>query len=119
MKNKTSLNNMQEFKPDNSAKLEIEKKLLPRLQFMGYVMFTCCAASIAYAIFAPREPEIDFKEQNYMTVHAAGLQLAGDEDPLELSPTEVLNFYVVGLIFASVGASCLLAAWKKKKHLFH
>lgn len=119
MKNKTSLSNMQDLKPSASAKLEIEKKLLPRLKFMGYVMFACCTASIAYAIFAPREPEMGFDAQDFPTVHAAGLQLGGDEDPLELSPTEILNFYIVGLIFASVGASCFLTAWKKKKHLFH
>ncbi len=118
MKNKTSLNNMENLKPGIPAGLATEKKLLPRLKFMGYVMFTCCAASIAYAIFAPKEQETGPDLAEYPLVYAAGLPLDGDEDLLELSPTEVLNFYAIGLIFASVGATCFLTAWKKKKHLF-
>ncbi len=118
MKNKTFLNKMEELKPHIPVQLDVERKLLPRLKFMGYVMFVCCLASVAFAIFAPKEQIADFEVAAYDQVYLAGVALGPDEDPLELSPTEVFNFYLIGLVFASVGAACFLTAWKKKRSLF-
>jgi hypothetical protein len=90
--------------------LKIERKFLPRLKFMGYVMCVLCIASLVFAILAQSDPAAE-------SAMLQGVSLS--EDLLEFNPCEVLNFYVVGFIFALVGSVCFLTAWKKKRVLFH
>ena len=111
MKNKSFLNKLESLKKQSPTQLEVERKLLPRLSFMGYVMLVCGLGSLTFAITVPQEitigPELLQQEILALT----------DEDPLELSPTEVLNFYAISSMFALAGASCFLISWRKKKTL--
>jgi len=120
MKNKSFLSKFEELKPKVPVQLEVERRLLPRLKFMGYVMCILGLTTVAYAVFIPKDPRIGPEtaqmEEPVVPVMAESGILT-DEDPLELTPNEVLNFYAVALIFAGVGASCFLIAWKKRKAL--
>ena len=108
--------------PDQPKKddTEIEKKLLPRLTFMAYVMYTLCIASVTFAIFAPsfEEAESEVKETGFPSVALDALAGFLIEDEEELKPTEVLNFYVVGAIFATVGIACMWIEKRKRKFLY-
>jgi hypothetical protein len=97
----------------------VEKELLPRLKFMGYLMTAFCIAAFLFALLAEREPAPPPAAilERYPPLKTSGPTLMADEELLELRPTEVLNFYVVSLTFFLVGASCFLIAWKKKKTL--
>jgi hypothetical protein len=123
MKNKSFSNKLEELKSTAPAPHEVEKKLLPRLKFMGYVMYALCLVSFSYAIAAKEETETVPPSQGGVidpesTEAVVSLEMLSEEGELELSPTEVLNFYFVALIFAAVGTSCFLIAWKKRKKLF-
>ena len=122
MKNKSFSSKFEELKPP--IHLEVERKLLPRLKFMGYVMCTLCLASLAFAMLVEVETEAiepPMKERIAEPDQIEAIlkfELLTQNDEIELHPKEVLNFYLVALIFASIGASCFLIAWKKKKTLF-
>ncbi len=92
MKNKDSLS-------------KVERQLLPRLKFMGYVMYTLCLSSLVFAIFFPEEEKI---------AELGGLNLIEEE----FNPKEVLNFYLIAAVFAAVGCTCMLIVRKKRKILF-
>jgi hypothetical protein len=124
MKNKSFLNKFEELKPKVPIHLDVEKKLVPRLKFMGYVMYVLSLIAFAFAFTIKEEGEIIQPLQEGFTepeeIEAlTGIYLMSDDDELELGPTEVLNFYLVSSIFAVVGTSCFLIVWKKKKTLFH
>lgn len=111
MKNKSFSN-----KPKAPLHTETERKLLPRLKFIGYVTIVLTLSALTFAIIAPEDPEIgpELVLENIPKKSTAGLSLE-EEEPLELSSKEVFNYYVVSGIFALVAASCFLIAWKKKK----
>jgi hypothetical protein len=120
MKNKSFLSKFTALKPRIPEHLEVERKLLPRLKFMGYVMYVWCIASLIFAIAIPQEegnPMV--QEASIIEADAAGFAEDVDKELPIFSSTEVLNFYVVSLIFALVGVSCFLIAWRKQKKLFH
>jgi hypothetical protein len=123
MKNKSFLSKFEELKPKDSLSLDVERKLLPRLKFMGYLMYGLALVAFLFAIIVHEETEITppppegFTEPERIEA-VSGHYLVSEEDELELTPTEVLNFYVVSVIFVVVGISCFLIAWKKKKTLF-
>lgn len=124
MKNKSLLSKFEELKPKVPFHLEVEKKLLPRLKFMGYVMLTLCLAAFTFALIIKDETEVmgppsqeGFTQPGQMEA-VARIELLSEDDELELNPTEVLNFYLVAVIFGAIGASCFLIVWKKKKKLF-
>ena len=106
-----------EAKPLTPDQINIERKLLPRLKLMGYLFFALSIASLLFVIFMNEasSPLVD-EVLDISYVNPA----IGDEgaDSLELSPLEVLNFYVVSLIFASLGAVCFYFAKIKKRELF-
>lgn len=117
MKNKNSLSEEQQAE-NKAARLDSEKKLLPRLKFMGYVMLILAVASITFAVVAPEESETEVElamDRFSPNANAAGLTLENDEDLLELTPAEVLNYYLIGAVFAVVGGACFLICWKKNK----
>jgi len=60
------------------------------------------------------------KEEEMITANSLEKEPAflADDAQLELAAVEVLNFYLVSLMFGALGASCFLIAWKKKKVLF-
>ncbi len=121
MKNKSFLNKIEELKPNIPVQLDVERKLVPRLKFMGYVMCFFCIASLIFEIVVPEDIVIsaEIEHENFAGASIPGLPLDNDEDVLEFTAKEVLNFYVISLIFASIGAACFLTAWKKKKTLFY
>jgi hypothetical protein len=116
MKNKSFESEMP--KPKEPTHLDTEKKLLPRLKFIGYITYLWCGATLALAMLAPKDIAIklDYPEQNAFT--SSGLQLESTEELEEFNAFEVLNFYVVSVIFAVVGTACFMIAWRKKKLLF-
>jgi hypothetical protein len=119
MKNKSFSSEFEELKPKEPIHLDTERKLLPRLKFMGYVSYICCGAALVLAILDPKgeiATELDYPEQNAFI--AAGLNLEKDEDSMDYNAFDVLNFYVVSSIFAVVATACFVIAWKKKKALF-
>jgi hypothetical protein len=123
MKNKSFSNKLEELKSSIPTHLDVEKRLLPRLKFMGYLMFAFCFAAFAFAlsikeeeIIAPSTQEGLIEPDEMEAV--ARFELLQDDGELELSPTEVLNFYLVAGIFAVIGTTCFLIAWRKKKKLF-
>jgi hypothetical protein len=88
---------------------------------MGYVMSFLCVAAWSFAIIAPKVPGIgdELSEQEFVSPDSAGFSLMTDEEFLELNPLEVLNFYMVGFIFAVMGIACFFIARRKRKILFH
>lgn len=85
---------------------------------MGYVMFIMCLASVTFAIVAPEQPlsEAELTLDHFANkTHAAGMSLENDDDLLELTPAEVLNYYLIGAVFAIVGGACFFISWKKEK----
>jgi hypothetical protein len=116
MKNKSLLNKIEDLKPRIPKQIHVERNLLPRLKLMGYILSGLAVCSLTFAILAPKEPSIT--QEEFSSRDAAGMSLNTDEDFLELNPTEVLNFYMVSFLFASVGAACFLITWKKRKLLF-
>lgn len=117
---KNLLNKLEEIKSIVPVHLEVEKKLLPRLKFMGFVMYALCLAAFTYALTAKEEIESVPPKEGLIdpeTTEAAAAFLL-EEGELDLSPTEVLNFYLVALIFATVGTTCFIIFWKKRKKLF-
>jgi len=117
MKNKSFLSKCDELKEKAPVQLEIERKLLPRLKFMGYVMFTLCLASFVFALTVKEDTAVIGPPPFDQTEAVSPLELLPEEGEIELSATEVLNFYFVAFVFALIGASCFLIAWKKKKTL--
>lgn len=118
MKNKNSLSESEQAET-KAARIDSEKKLLPRLKFMGYVMTILCFATLTFAIVAPAqsESEAELMLETYAAKqNSAGLTLENDEELLELTPAEVLNYYVITVVFALVGGACFFICWRKRKH---
>lgn len=107
------------FSNKKAEHLEAEKKLLPRLVFMGYVMIVLCVATLGFAIAAQHSPAVEntLAAEGAIAPNALLMALMDDENLREPSPTEILNFYVVSAIFAVVGATCFFIVWKKRKIL--
>ncbi|MBI2809629.1 MAG: hypothetical protein HYX67_02195 [Candidatus Melainabacteria bacterium] len=113
---------LEDLKPKPRDLNAIERKLLPRVKFMAYVMYSLCIASVLFAIFVPKttEPEVETQIEESGFPGSVALDAIAEfftEDE-ELTPTEVLNFYVVGFTFALVGVGCSVLYRKKKKTLF-
>jgi hypothetical protein len=117
MKNKSFSNECEAQQPKASIQLDVERKLLPRLKFIGYITYMWCAAAFALAILAPKNTAIDtdYSNQNFAV---SGLDLEDAEELEEFNAFEVLNFYAVSAIFAVVGTACFMIAWRKQKVLF-
>lgn len=119
MKNKSFSSKLADLKPIH---LDVERKLIPRLKFMGYVMLTCALASLLFALIVKEDtvatPELMQEVGSNSEEMEATSTLLTDDTELELAATEVLNFYGVSFVFAVIGASCFVIAWKKSKTLF-
>jgi hypothetical protein len=123
MKNKSFLSKLEELKPQVPIHREVERKLIPRLKFMGYVMFSLFLVSFVFALTVKEEmiitPEATREESSNGEELEAASPFLTDDSELELAATEVLNFYAVSFVFAAIGSACFLIAWKKRKTLFH
>jgi hypothetical protein len=123
MKNKSFLSKLDELKPIVPVHIEVERKLIPRLKLMGYVLLSFSLAAFVFAITIKEETLIVPEATQETLVNTQELEavtpLLTDDAELEFAATEVLNFYVVSLVFAMVGSSLFVIAWKKTKVLFH
>ena len=120
MKNKNSLSESEQAE-SKAARIDSEKKLLPRLKFMGYVMSILCAATVTLAIVAPEQPESEAQimlDPYANKPHAAGISLENEDELLELTPAEVLNYYVISAVFALRRRSLFFHLLEKKRSIF-
>ncbi len=123
MNNKTFWNKLNTLKPKTAEQLEVERKLLPRLRLMGYLLIGISVLTCSYAIIAPKEEQIYYahKEQKNAFFQqnelSSGLSLETDDTPFELNPSEVLNFFVVSATFAGIGGLLLFTVWNRRKQL--
>ena len=122
MTNKSFLNKLEELKPQVPVHLEIERKLIPRLKFMGYVMLVLCLASFIFALTIKEETAVASEPtiaavSTHEELEAVIPSPLTDEE-LEFVATEVLNFYAISFVFGLIGVSCFLIAWRKRKTLF-
>lgn len=124
MKNKNFWNSLNTFKPGTPEQVEVERKLLPRLRVMGYLLVGISVLTFTYAIVAPKEEELYYLHQEEKNAFfqenelSSGLSLATDDTPFELNPSEVLNFFVVSATFAGVGGLLLFTCWNRRKLIF-
>lgn len=95
---------------------DIERKLMPRLRFMAYLFFLLALASFLFACFTHAEEQQKMssfhQEQNRLLLDIeailnryGGGSLFSDMESLELSFEDVFNFYVVALLFGTIGIS--------------
>ncbi|HCJ83867.1 MAG: hypothetical protein A2Y28_01140 [Chlamydiae bacterium GWC2_50_10] len=94
---------------------EIEKKLIPRLKMMGYILFVFSAISLGYSFTLP-SPEKTVFENVEDNEAAAGLTLF-DEEEESLHPSAPKTYYFFALVFVSVGFFCFFIARRKKTKL--
>lgn len=95
---------------------KVELKMLPRLKAVGFILILFGFASFFYAYFAPKEERLLLNIDSLKQEPYAGVALVLDESPFDLSPTEVLNFYIVGALFLSAGNTILFVVRKKRRH---
>lgn len=82
----------------NPAHEEIEKKLVPRLKYLGYILIVFSLIALGYHIFS--EPAED--------------RLLNEEEMLsELTDPPLINMMLVAGAFGAVGAGCITIAWRK------
>lgn len=121
---KTSLNNVEEVNSKRSEEIQIEKQLLPRLRFMGLLLFFFSGCALCYSIFfaagIDQELAKELATDEFTTPqemqYASGLSIT-DNAPFDLFQVERFNAYIVTISFAIVGAACILTAWKRQKKL--
>ena len=98
----------------------IEKKLIPRLRVMGFILFAFSLCSLSYAYFS-MSYDSPFDDDGFLSVTEetafSGFSFEDDpaSPPFELTPGERLNFYIVAAIFAAVGIGCLAISKKKQR----
>lgn len=99
-------------------------QLLPRLKFMGYLLYGFASITLSVAIFAPKSDSIytELAQDNVITPQemeqSSGLSLLTEDESLViLDPREVFNFFYISALFAIVGTSCFLLFYKKKKNM--
>ena len=121
---KNSLNNIKEVDPKKHEEVQIEKQLLPRLKFMGLLLFFFSGCALCYSIFfaAGMEPDLaqalanDGLTPQQDIPYASGLTVDANAS-FDLFQDERFNAYVVTFFFAIVGVACLFVAWSKQKKL--
>lgn len=99
---------------------EVEKQLIPRLGVLGGLLLFFSVCSLVYGFFVhPFPMTMDSLPQTEMQSEGLALDLVkvGEDKPATLLPEDILNFYFVALVFASIGFFCLFTSWKKR-HIF-
>lgn len=119
---KNSLNDAGEVNSRRPEEIQIEKQLLPRLRFMGLLLFFFSGCALCYSIFFAAEIDqelaLELANDEFTSPqemqYASGLSII-DNTPFTLFQVERFNAYIVTISFAVVGAACLLTAWNKQK----
>ena len=78
---------------------QIEQQLIGRLRKLGFILFAFSVIAFASAFIPEAEEELAITEETILPDY--------EEPP-------PLNMYIIAMIFASVGATCVTIAWKKK-----
>ena len=114
---KTSLNNAEETQAKRLEEIQVELQLIPRLKFMGILLFFFSACALCYSLFFAEENDPN-PPQEWMADELALIEeiLAGAA-PLTVADVELFNAYIVTISFAIVGSACFLAAWSRQKKL--
>ena len=93
---------------------EVEKQLIPRLNYLGIFLIIFGFGFLNYAIFSSPYPKQMLFEKN--TAGPSIVNVSKEEYPMVPSK-ERLNFFGVAGVFAAVGCACIFAAWRKKRVL--
>ncbi len=78
---------------------EIEKKLIPRLKYLGYVLIAFSLVAFGYHLFSEPAEERLLTEEEMLT---------------ELSEPPLISMILVATSFGAVGATCITIAWRRK-----
>lgn len=89
----------------------LEKQLFRRFKMLGFVLMTFSVCSLLYAALSPPFEPLPIDS----LITPEEMELSSGLSPLEPNPKEVLNFYVISGIFALIGVSCILYAWRRKE----
>ncbi len=105
----------------NFSNPELDKKLLPRLRFIGFSLLTFAVCSLSYSLISvpyvsttviEDDPLIKESEEQ-----AAGFPEITESPPFTVTEKDKLNLHLVTAVFSIVGISCIYLAAKKKKEL--
>jgi hypothetical protein len=96
--------------------LETERKLLPRLKFMGYVMYGWSVWALCFALMDVTETAT-LTYESYSIPSVGGIAIDQSDTLPEINPKDVLNFYAISAIFAVVGTACIWIERMKRKKL--
>ena len=101
----------------NERKSEIEKGLLPRLKFLGYLLCIFGLFSLCYAFFSSSAP-MD-RDSAFDALRAkesfSGVAFEQETLPFVLTKGERSRLYGIAAIFAVVGTMCVITARRKQK----
>ncbi|HSW86556.1 MAG TPA: hypothetical protein VLG49_03535 [Rhabdochlamydiaceae bacterium] len=82
---------------------DVEKQLIPKLNYLGYSLVVFGLVSLCYAFFFSPYPSIKTSENS----QSEASFLMNEE-------SSSLNLYVVSGVFFTLGISCMFIAWKRK-----
>ncbi len=93
-------------------KISIERVLLTRLKVIGSILCGLSVVSLTYAL------SHHFSENHEEEFEAlTGISLQEDSLYPDISPHEAFNFFIVALVFLSIGFLCFYFSWKRTKSL--
>lgn len=99
---------------------EVEQQLIPRLGALGALLLFFSVCSLIYGFFVHPLPLVENGEPG-PAIQSEGLILdlvrVGEDDPTTILPEDILNFYFVALLFASIGFFCLFTYWRRIRTL--
>jgi hypothetical protein len=78
---------------------QIEKQLISRLRKLGFILLVFSVVAFGASFIPEAEEEL--------AINTEDISPDFEEPP-------PLNMYLIAIIFASVGGTCLTIAWKKK-----
>ncbi len=104
--------------PTDSSPSNIEQQLLPRLKFMGLLLFFFSGCALIYALFFATNipPEVVEALATDQLTTPAEMQQSAGFDNAHFFLAQRLATYMIALCFAIVGSLCLFSVWKKKKN---
>lgn len=93
-------------------KEKIEQQLIPRLKWMAGTLLICSACALGYAIYLENTSVQNIELQLlFPQIEEAAASFSQAEERIP----DVLNYFVISSIFATVGIACFLYALKKQK----
>ena len=91
--------------------LDTEKKLLPRLRYMGILLILGSLFCLTYAIIIdPALTQLEIEKIENVIAEAESA-----EEELFVEYSELLNLYLIATTFGIIGSLCLFGFTRKKK----